>query len=118
MPINHYTTKTPPNYYLKTNSNNFKNQIPKINKLPNPLLTTTFQTTFHLPTNLSLKNKTLIFQSFNPKQFSSNPPPIYHYIKQNHPQYTFISTLKKPHQPPIAILIPPIILPALLLTFF
>ncbi|MBY0184879.1 CDP-glycerol glycerophosphotransferase family protein [Bacillus altitudinis] len=98
--INDYTMKTRAKYYLKSKWKKFKKKIGKINKVRNRLVTKTFQTTFQLASKLSVKKKTVVFESFNGKQFSCNPRGIYEYMKENHPEYTLIWSVKKGHEAP------------------
>lgn len=87
--------KTRAKYYVKSKWKKFKKQIGKIKKVRNRLVTRTFQTTFKLASKLSVKKKTVVFESFNGKQFSCNPRGIYEYMKENHPEYTLIWSVKK-----------------------
>ncbi|MEK5135816.1 CDP-glycerol glycerophosphotransferase family protein [Bacillus sp. FSL W8-0645] len=98
--INDYTMKTRAKYYVKSKWKKFKKQIGKIKKVRNRLVTRTFQTTFKLASKLSVKKKTVVFESFNGKQFSCNPRGIYEYMKENHPEYTLIWSVKKGHEAP------------------
>ncbi|WP_111290710.1 CDP-glycerol glycerophosphotransferase family protein [Bacillus safensis] len=98
--INDYTMKTRAKYYVKNKWKKFKKQIGKIKKVRNRLVTRTFQTTFKLASKLSVKKKTIVFESFNGKQFSCNPRGIYEYMKENHPEYTLIWSVKKGHEAP------------------
>ncbi|MFJ5964388.1 CDP-glycerol glycerophosphotransferase family protein [Bacillus sp. NPDC093026] len=98
--INDYTMKTRAKYYLKSKWKRFKKQIGKIKKVRNRLVTRTFKTTFMLASKLSVKKKTVVFESFNGKQFSCNPRAIYEYMKENHPEYTLIWSVKKGHEAP------------------
>ncbi|CUB16623.1 CDP-glycerol:poly(glycerophosphate) glycerophosphotransferase [Bacillus safensis] len=98
--INDYTMKTRAKYYVKSKWKKFKKQIGKIKKVRNRLVTRTFQTTFMLASKLSVKKKTVVFESFNGKQFSCNPRGIYEYMKENHPEYTLIWSVKKGHEAP------------------
>ncbi|MBQ4814622.1 CDP-glycerol glycerophosphotransferase family protein [Bacillus pumilus] len=98
--INDYTMKTRAKYYVKSKWKKFKKQIGKIKKVRNRLVTSTFKTTFQLASKLSVKKKTVVFESFNGKQFSCNPRGIYEYMKENHPEYTLIWSVKKGHEAP------------------
>ncbi|MGG1586271.1 CDP-glycerol glycerophosphotransferase family protein, partial [Bacillus pumilus] len=98
--INDYTMKTRAKYYVKSKWKKFKKQIGKIKKVRNRLVTRTFKTTFQLASKLSVKKKTVMFESFNGKQFSCNPRGIYEYMKENHPEYTLIWSVKKGHEAP------------------
>ncbi|MCS3483677.1 CDP-glycerol glycerophosphotransferase [Bacillus sp. JUb11] len=49
---------------------------------------------------LQPKKKTVIFESFNGKQFSCNPRAIFEYMKENHPDYTLIWSVKKGYEAP------------------
>ncbi|OLP66693.1 CDP-glycerol:poly(glycerophosphate) glycerophosphotransferase [Bacillus pumilus] len=98
--INDYTMKTRAKYYVKGKWKKLKKQIGKIKKARNRLVTKTFKTTFQLASKLSVKKKTVIFESFNGKQFSCNPRGIYEYLKENHPEYTLIWSVKKGHEAP------------------
>ncbi|MCM3026698.1 CDP-glycerol glycerophosphotransferase family protein [Bacillus safensis] len=98
--INDYTMKTRAKYYVKSKWKKFKKQIGKIKKVRNRLVTRTFKTTFKLASKLSVKKKTVVFESFNGKQFSCNPRGIYEYMKENHPEYTLIWSVKKGHEAP------------------
>ncbi|MEI4789862.1 CDP-glycerol glycerophosphotransferase family protein [Bacillus sp. FJAT-53060] len=98
--INDYTIKTRAKYYVKSKWKKFKKQIGKIKKVRNRLVTRTFQTTFKLASKLSVKKKTVVFESFNGKQFSCNPRAIYEYMKEHHPEYTLIWSVKKGHEVP------------------
>lgn len=46
------------------------------------------QLLFYAATKLPVRKKTIVFESFLGKQFSDNPKALYHYIKNNHPEYT------------------------------
>ncbi|MFP3419270.1 CDP-glycerol glycerophosphotransferase family protein [Bacillus sp. SIMBA_154] len=98
--INDYTIKTRAKYYVKSKWKKFKKKIGKIKKVRNQLVTRTFKTTFKLASKLSVKKKTVVFESFNGKQFSCNPRAIYEYMKENHPEYTLIWSVKKGHEAP------------------
>ncbi|MFS0654167.1 CDP-glycerol glycerophosphotransferase family protein [Bacillus sp. 179-C3.3 HS] len=99
--MNDYTMKTRAKYYVKGKWKKFKKQVGKIKKVRNRLVTRTFQTTFKLASKLSVKKKTVVFESFNGKQFSCNPRGIYEYMKENHPDYTLIWSVKKGHEAPL-----------------
>ncbi|MGN7362520.1 CDP-glycerol glycerophosphotransferase family protein [Bacillus safensis] len=98
--INDYTMKTRAKYYVKSKWKKFKKKISKIKKVRNRLVTRTFKTTFKLASKLSVKKKTVVFESFNGKQFSCNPRGIYEYMKEHHPEYTLIWSVKKGHEAP------------------
>jgi len=72
----------------------------KLKKVLTILYISVFKLLFWGASKLQPKKKTVVFESFYGKQFSCNPRGIYEYMKENHPEYTLIWSVKKGHEAP------------------
>jgi len=56
-----------------------------------------YQLLFTLATFLPVQKNLVIFESYLGKQYSCNPRAIYEYLKENHPEYKLVWSVKKSH---------------------
>ena len=53
-----------------------------------------------MASKMPVKSKTIIFESFNGKQYSCNPRAIYEYMQINHPEYKMYWSVNKQYAAP------------------
>ncbi|MGQ5205597.1 teichoic acid poly(glycerol phosphate) polymerase [Bacillus subtilis] len=98
--VNDYSLKTRIKYFIKGKKKRLVSKIKKITKMRNKLITKTYKSLFVMASRMPVKRKTVIFESFNGKQYSCNPRAIYEYMRENHPEYKMYWSVNKQYSAP------------------
>ncbi len=85
----------------KREEKTFHFQNEKTEKRRNSLITKGYKVVFRMASKMPVKSKTIIFESFNGKQYSCNPRAIYEYMQINHPEYKMYWSVNKQYAPPL-----------------
>ncbi|PRR91318.1 CDP-glycerol glycerophosphotransferase family protein [Bacillus atrophaeus] len=98
--VNDYSLNTRIKYFLKGKKKQFVSKVKKLKKVRNSFVTKTYKTLFTMASRMPVKSKTIIFESFNGKQYSCNPRAIYEYMRENHPEYKLYWSVNKQYTAP------------------
>ncbi|ASS72818.1 CDP-glycerol glycerophosphotransferase family protein [Bacillus atrophaeus] len=72
----------------------------KIKKMRNTIVKRVYKILFLLASKLPVKKRTIIFESFNGKQYSCNPRAMYEYMIEHFPEYKLIWSVNKTYSKP------------------
>lgn len=98
--VNDYSLHTRIKYFVKGKKKQFLSKLKKISKMRNKVITKTYKSLFMMASRMPVKSKTVIFESFNGKQYSCNPRAIYEYMRENHPEYKMYWSVNKQYSTP------------------
>ncbi|MDG3072629.1 CDP-glycerol glycerophosphotransferase family protein [Bacillus halotolerans] len=98
--VNDYSMNTRIKYFVKGKKKRFVSKIKKLTKLRNRFITKTYKSLFMMASKMPVKRKTIIFESFNGKQYSCSPRAIYEYMRENHPEYKMYWSVNKQYSAP------------------
>ncbi|MCR4371984.1 CDP-glycerol glycerophosphotransferase family protein [Bacillus amyloliquefaciens] len=98
--VNDYSLKTRMRYFIKGKKKRFISKMKKLKKRRNSLITKGYKVVFRMASKMPVKSKTIIFESFNGKQYSCNPRAIYEYMQINHPEYKMYWSVNKQYAAP------------------